>query len=121
MPFKRYRVIVRAQHYQNHKPSPETCGSSAMHLQRKLVMVKDANSPVQKFSAIMFRTYSFRNILIQEGMFRNYGESDIFNNFKDFFFFLWRCDPTRAMAFSFLRFLDHTQRRTKVGRTPLDE
>ena len=25
------------------------------------------------------------------------------------------------MAFSFLRFLDHTQRRTTVGRTPLDE
>ena len=26
--------------------------------------------------------------------------------------FLWRCDPTRVMALSFLRFLDHTQRRT---------
>ena len=36
------------------------------------------------------------------------------------FFFLWRCDPTRAMASSFLRFLDHTQRRIAVGRTPLD-
>ena len=34
---------------------------------------------------------------------------------------LWRCDPTRLMASSFLRFLDHTQRRTTVGRTPLDE
>ena len=37
------------------------------------------------------------------------------------FFFLWRCDPTRVMVSSFLRFLDHTQRRTTVGRTPLDE
>ena len=37
------------------------------------------------------------------------------------FFFLWRCDPTRIMATSFLRFLDHTQRRTTAGRTPLDE
>ena len=36
-------------------------------------------------------------------------------------FFLWRCEPTRVMASSFLRFLDHTQRRTTVGRTPLDE
>ena len=36
-------------------------------------------------------------------------------------FFLWRCDPTRIMASSVLRFLDHTQRRTTVGRTPLDE
>ena len=37
------------------------------------------------------------------------------------FFLLWRCDPTRVMASSFLRFLDHIQRRTTVGRTPLDE
>ena len=36
-------------------------------------------------------------------------------------FFLWRCDPTRVMTSSFLRFLYHTQRRTTVGRTPLDE
>jgi hypothetical protein len=36
------------------------------------------------------------------------------------FFLLWRCDPTRVMASSFLRFLNHT-RRTAVGRTPLDE
>ena len=36
-------------------------------------------------------------------------------------FFLWRCGPTRAMASSFLMFLDHTQRRTIDGRTPLDE
>jgi len=33
----------------------------------------------------------------------------------------WRCDPTGARAVSFLRFLDHTQRRTAVGRTALDE
>ena len=37
------------------------------------------------------------------------------------FFFLWRCDPTWVMVSSFLMFLDHTQRRTTVGRTPLDE
>jgi hypothetical protein len=38
-----------------------------------------------------------------------------------FFFPLWRCDPTRVMASSFLRFIDHTERRTTVGRTPQDE
>jgi len=32
-----------------------------------------------------------------------------------------RCGPTRAMAPTFTRFLDHTQRRITVGRTPLDE
>ena len=37
------------------------------------------------------------------------------------FFLQWRCDPTRAMASSFLKFLDHTQRHTTAGRTPLDE
>ena len=36
------------------------------------------------------------------------------------FFFLWRCCPTWARASSFLRFLDHTQRRIIVDRTPLD-
>jgi len=35
--------------------------------------------------------------------------------------FLRRCDPTRVMASSFLMFLDHTQRRSTVGRSPLDE
>ena len=37
------------------------------------------------------------------------------------FFFLWRCGPMRALASSFTSFLDHTQRPTTVGRTPLDE
>ena len=40
---------------------------------------------------------------------------------KRFFFFLWRCNPTRVMSSSFLRFLDHTQRRTTFDRTTLDE
>ena len=39
----------------------------------------------------------------------------------NYFFFLWRCGPTRATASSLLRFLDHTQRRITAGRTPLDE
>jgi hypothetical protein len=37
------------------------------------------------------------------------------------FLFLWRCDPSRVMASSFLRFLDHTHWRPTVGRTRLDE
>jgi hypothetical protein len=37
------------------------------------------------------------------------------------FHFLWRCSPTQAMASSFAKFLDHTQRRIIVGRTPLNE
>ena len=38
-----------------------------------------------------------------------------------FFLLLWRCDPTRVMASSFLRFPDHTQQRTTVGTIPLNE
>jgi hypothetical protein len=38
-----------------------------------------------------------------------------------YIFSLWRCAPMRVMVSSFLMFLDHTQRRTTVGRTPLDE
>jgi len=36
-------------------------------------------------------------------------------------FLLCRCGPTRVMASSFLRFLDHTQRSTTTGGTPLEE
>jgi hypothetical protein len=36
-------------------------------------------------------------------------------------FFLWNCSPMRAMASSFKRFIEYTQQRTTVGRTPLDE
>ena len=56
------------------------------------------------------------------------GQTDLYiNDFPHVFqkqmfsFFLWGCDPTRAMASSFLMFLDHTQRRTTVGNTPLNE
>ena len=35
------------------------------------------------------------------------------------FLFWWGCGPTWAMASSFTRFLDHTQRRITVGRTLL--
>ena len=37
------------------------------------------------------------------------------------YFFFRRNNPQWARASSFTRFLDHTQRRTTVGRTPLDE
>jgi len=33
----------------------------------------------------------------------------------------WRDSPQLARVSSFTMFLDHTQLRTKVGRTPLDE
>jgi hypothetical protein len=35
--------------------------------------------------------------------------------------FFWLSSPQWFMAPSFLRFLDHTQRRTTVPRTPFDE
>ena len=38
----------------------------------------------------------------------------------NYFLLLWHCSPTRTIPSSFLRFLDHTQRHTTVGRTPLD-
>ena len=42
--------------------------------------------------------------------------------FLSFFLsFFWRNSPQWATASAFLRFLDHTQRRTTVGRIPLNE
>ena len=46
---------------------------------------------------------------------------EIFSTIYFYLYFMWRCGPTRATASTFLRFLDHTQRRITVGRTPLDE
>ena len=37
------------------------------------------------------------------------------------YYFIWRNAAQWARAFSFTRFLGHTQRRTTVGRTLLDE
>ena len=37
------------------------------------------------------------------------------------FSFFWHNSPQWARASSFMRFLEHTQWRTTVGRTPLDE
>jgi len=36
-------------------------------------------------------------------------------------FCFWHDSPQWARASTFTRFLDHTQRRTTLGRTPLDE
>ena len=36
-------------------------------------------------------------------------------------FFIWRNSPQWAKASSFTRFLNHTQRRSTIGRIPLDE
>jgi len=38
-----------------------------------------------------------------------------------YLFYFWRNSSQWATASSFMRFLDHTQRRTTVGRTPMDE
>jgi hypothetical protein len=35
--------------------------------------------------------------------------------------FLWRFGPLPTMASTFLRFLDHTQQRITIGRSPMDE
>jgi len=37
------------------------------------------------------------------------------------FLFIWCDSPQLARSSSFTRFLDHTQRCTTIGRTPLDE
>jgi hypothetical protein len=40
---------------------------------------------------------------------------------SSWFVCFWRNSPQWARASSFTRYLDHTQRRTAVGRTPLEE
>jgi hypothetical protein len=49
-----------------------------------------------------------------------YRKENSLANVRNFPTPLWRCGPTRTTASSFLKFLDHTQRHTTFGRTPLD-
>jgi len=71
------------------------------------------------FVSLSSTQLSFYYVLIILG---RHVDISIYNKITgDAFFLLCRCDPTRVMASSFLRFLDQTQRRTTVGRTPLDE
>jgi len=53
----------------------------------------------------------------------NQSRSSPVNCKRDTFVCFWRDSPPSqwATASSFMRFLDHAQRRTTVGRTPLDE
>jgi hypothetical protein len=44
-----------------------------------------------------------------------------YNILHIYYFFLWLFDSSRVMASSILMFLNHTQRRTTVGRTLLDK
>jgi hypothetical protein len=44
-----------------------------------------------------------------------------YNYYYNYYYFIWLCSPKRAMASSFTRILEHTQRRAIVGRTPLGE
>jgi hypothetical protein len=72
IPLKYYRIIGKAQHYQNHERYPETCGSSAMYLKGKLVRAKDVDYPFQKSSAIMLPIHSrFHNLVVQQGLVHN--------------------------------------------------
>jgi hypothetical protein len=58
----------------------------------------------------------FRNVLT------NYSWLDkSINNFNGVLVCFWRYGHQWAKASSFSRFLDHTQRLTTVGRTPLEE
>jgi hypothetical protein len=59
-----------------------------------------------------------KSIVYVQMLQQKYTDSDTGNKY---FFFLWRCNPTRVIASSFLMFLNHTQRRTTVGWTTLDE
>ena len=71
--------------------------------------------------------------LLSTVMFSLFGQTDsvqFFTRFIQYFFFYWRYNPlwfciqqpsSGAIASSRTRFLDHTQRRATVGRTPLDE
>jgi len=70
-------------------------------------------------TAASFRTFQIRHSLVV----RTFGsmQCELLTDHKVLFVCFWRDSPQWAMASSFTRFLDHTQRRITVGRTPLGE
>jgi len=68
--------------------------------------------------AISFQTH-FTSVNLNSTGVKKARSSDLFPS--DILFLLRCCCPTRDMATSFLRFKEHTKRRTTVGMTPLDE
>jgi hypothetical protein len=77
-------------------------------VQCKSELRKDINSTLPVFSTLFFRS----TLPSAQGL-----STDIWLIVDCF----WRNSPQGAMASSFTRFLDHIQRNTTVGRTPLDE
>ena len=98
------------------RPSSECCPRILMKYKQIIQLHKQNHLMLQYlFQALsMVSCLYFISILVQHPDVGRRGD-------RNMLFFLWRCDPTPVMASSFLGFLDHTQRRTTVGRTPLDE
>jgi len=75
-------------------------------------------------SQLVMFSYPTRNKFVMTYMnaklFREYSAALGWTLRLSTFFLLWRCDPTRVIVSSFLSFLNHKQRRTTIGRTPLD-
>ena len=74
----------------------------------------------------MFSLYTVTTLTLQfdKHKFRTHFHNILKHTHNIYIFFLWRCDTTRHITSSFLRFLDHTHthtRRTTVGTTPLDK
>ena len=69
---------------------------------------------VQQYKLDIFSKWVFHNLSFMEELLRSFFIS---LSMKIFFFFETCCGLTRAMAFSFLRFLDHAQQRTTFDRT----
>jgi len=72
-------------------------------------------------SWLAYRTATNTEWLYQKLYSYNCPPEDEHRDARNMFVCFWHNIPQGAMTSSFTRFLDHTQRRTTVGRTPLDE
>jgi hypothetical protein len=76
----------------------------------------------QLFKEVVSQLCSYRWAVIEDYGVRDLGKvCDIIRKIDSIFACFWRDNPQWARASSFTGFLDHTQRRTRVGKTPLDE
>jgi hypothetical protein len=85
--------------------------------------VQEAHFPHKAADKIpILRCTCWRIFLLQYSLERPVCVSELAFNYSNSYFFFFGLDsPQWVMASSFTSFLDHTQRRTRVGRTPLDK
>ena len=98
--------------------SPGRSSISGSGLEKKKKLIR--NMPINVYDNFSISVTLRTRHLAEHLQFNNSSLLTVQSSYEKFVCF-WHGIPLWVRASTFTRFLDHTQRRTTVGRTPLDE